>query len=201
MGTASQHAVWKDELKGVLARLGLHFGDINEEPPEKPEGWALTRVSYQLWLDAVEQYQIEGTALFDAVRPSLPLTGAYTQMDVRAISQMKSDTSAVKDGRALLRWALDFVNKSSLSCQMQLLEELNKKKISSQADMLQFSDHMIALYEMWLQKEGSKVHEPAEYYQRLLASIPFENEGPLARWPGPTPIGPRPHYQRRAQRP
>ena len=47
--------------------------------------------------------------------------------------------------------------------------------------MLQFSDHMIALYEMWLQKEGSKVHEPAEYYHRLLASIPSENEGPLAR--------------------
>ena len=122
MGTASQHAVWKDELKDVLARLGLRFGDINEKPPEKPEGLALTRESYGLWLDAVEQYQIEGTALFDAVRPSLPLTGAYTQMDVRAISQMKSETSAVKDGRALLRWALDFVNQSSLSCQMQLLE-------------------------------------------------------------------------------
>ena len=112
MGTASQHAVWKDELKDVLARLGLRFDDINEEPPEKPEGLSLTRVSYQLWLDAVEQYQIEGTALFDAVRPSLPLTGAYTQMDVRAISQMKKE--AVKDGRALLRWALDFVNHSPL---------------------------------------------------------------------------------------
>ena len=43
---------------------------------------------------------------------------------------------------------------------MQLLEELNKKKINSQADMFQFSDHMVSLYEMWLQKEGSKVHEP-----------------------------------------
>ena len=140
---------------------------------------ALTRESYGLWLDAVEQYQIEGTALFNAVRPSLPLTGAYTQMDVRAISQMKSETSAVKDGRALLRWALDFVNKSSLSCQMQLLEELNKKKINSQADMFQFSDHMVSLYEMWLQKEGSKVDEPADYFQRLLASIPFEHAGPF----------------------
>ena len=49
----------------------------------------------------------------DAVRRSLPQTGEYTQMD--------------------------FVNQSSLSCQMQLLEELNKKKITSQADMFQFS--------------------------------------------------------------
>ena len=48
MGTASQHAVWKDELKDVLARLGLRFDDINEEPPEKPEGLALTRESYGL---------------------------------------------------------------------------------------------------------------------------------------------------------
>ena len=87
-----------------------------------PEGLSLTRESYGLWMDAdaIKQYQIEGTGLFDAVRPSLPLTGQYTQMDLRAISQMKKE--AVKDDRALPRWALDFVNQSSLSCQMQLLE-------------------------------------------------------------------------------
>ena len=40
------------------------------------------------------------------------------------------------------------------------------------ANKCQFSDHMISLYEMWRQKEGANVDMPAEYFQRLLMSMP-----------------------------
>ena len=50
METASQHAVWKDEVHDVLAHLGLNFNSVNEEPPEMPEGLSLTRESYGLWI-------------------------------------------------------------------------------------------------------------------------------------------------------
>ena len=123
-------------------------------------------------------------ALFDIVRPSLLICGDYAQMDLRAISEMKRVNvtgQMVKDGRALLRWALSHVDYSSLSCQMKLMEELNKKKIEVNATKLQLSTHMISLLELWLQKEGANINKPAEYFQRLLMSMPTEPEGALVR--------------------
>ena len=84
---------------------------------------------------------------------------------------MSSEKGAIKDGRALLRWAFEFVDSSSLSCQMELVKELNEKTIGMDANKCQFSNHMISLYEMWLQKEGANVDMPAEYFQRLLMSM------------------------------
>ena len=74
-----------------------------------------------------------------------------------------------------------FVDYSSLSYQIKLIAELNKKKIEVNANKLQFATHMISLLEMWLQKEGTNIKEPAEYYQRLLMSMPTEPECALVR--------------------
>ena len=73
-----------------------------------PVGSSLCAYSHNLWVNAVLQYQDEGTKLFDIVRPSLLISTDYAQMDLRAISEMKR--GQVKDGRALLRWAMGLVH-------------------------------------------------------------------------------------------
>ena len=177
-------AVWKDELKDAMASIGLDESNINEEPPEEPDRSSVCAHSHNLWVNAVLQFQAEGTALFNIVRPSLLICSDYAQMDLRAISEMKRVNrlgQMVKDGRALLRWALRHVDYSSLSCQIKLMEELNKKKIEVNATKLQLSTHMISLLELWLQKEGANINKPAEYFQRLLMSMPTEPEGAMVR--------------------
>ena len=178
-GRSCKYAVWRDELNDAMASIGLDESCINEEPPQEPVGSSLSVYSHHLWVNAVLQYQDEGTKLFDMVRPSLLISTDYAQMDLRAISEMKR--GQVKDGRALLRWAMSFVDSSSLSCQIKLMEELNKKKLEVNATKLQLSTHMISLLELWLQKEGANINQPAEYFQRLLMSMPTEPEGALVR--------------------
>ena len=181
-GRTPEYDIWQDELNDALARLGLDIGCLAEEPPLKPvkgSSLSLWEKEYDLWYDATVQFQREGTDLFDTVRHSMIVSGPYAQIDVRAISMMKK--GAIKDGRALLRWAFEFVDSSSLSCQMELVKELNQKTIGINVNKCEFSDHMISLYEMWRQKEGANVDMPAEYFQRLLMSMPTAPEGPLVR--------------------
>ena len=61
------------------------------------------------------------------MRGSLIHCGPYAEMDLRTISLMKH-TCGNKNGRALLRWAQEFVSTSSLSCQIKLIEELNNEQ-------------------------------------------------------------------------
>lgn len=178
-GRDYKHAVWQDELNDAMASIGLNASCITEEPPQPPVGSSLCAYSHNLWVNAVLQYQDEGTKLFDIVRPSLLISTDYAQMDLRAISEMKR--GQVKDGRALLRWAMSFVDYSSLSNQIKLMEEMNEKKIGVNATKLQLSTHMISLLELWLQKEGANINKPAKYFQRLLMSMPTEPEGALVR--------------------
>ena len=110
-GRNCKYAVWRDELNDAMASIGLDASCINEEPPQEPVGLSLSVYSHHLWVNAVLQYQDEGTKLFDMVRPSLLISTDYAQMDLRAISEMKR--GQVKDGRALLRWAMSFVDSSS----------------------------------------------------------------------------------------
>ena len=72
---------------------------------------ALTVESMALWNAAVDEYQMEGTALFDAVTPSLDPEGPYAAQDVRLIQGSKRE--GIKDGRSLVRWALAFTDRST----------------------------------------------------------------------------------------
>tara|TARA_B100000795_G_scaffold253401_1_gene223556 strand:- start:526 stop:1005 length:480 start_codon:yes stop_codon:yes gene_type:complete len=64
---------------------------------------------------------------------------------------------------------------------MKLIEDLNNKKIDEIASRLQLADHMVTLFDMWLQKEGTKSDESAEFLQRLLMSMPTHPQGALVR--------------------
>eukprot|EP00964_Phaeocystis_antarctica_P009317 scaffold5050_cov62-Phaeocystis_antarctica.AAC.2 len=165
----------------MLIKLGRSEADIKEKPPEKPEEATWNVKACNHWVAAVEEYQDQGTCIFDAVRGSLLYLSDYTQMDLRTISRMKHQTNGNKNGRALVGWALEFVDTSSLSCQMKLVEDLGNKKLGADASWLQLASHMVDLYDMWLQKEGTNITEPAEFLQRLLMSMPTSPEGALVR--------------------
>ena len=117
-GRDQQYALWDDALSDALALLKLKRGCLHEQPPVKPVGAALNADSYNLWVAAVTQFQAEGTQIFDAVRPSLDLSGPHAGQDLRRIQQWKRD--GVKDGRQLVRWALSFVDRSTIEGQMKL---------------------------------------------------------------------------------
>ena len=61
----------------MLAQLKLKRSSIYEEPPARPVGNALKGDSYQLWKDAMDEFQNESTQLFDAVRPSIDISGPH----------------------------------------------------------------------------------------------------------------------------
>lgn len=94
-GRNQLYALWDDALGDLLAHLKLKRATLNELPPEKPTGRALTGETYALWVSAVDEFQAEGTALCDAVRPALS-DGPSSHRAVEARGHQRY-------GRALLR--------------------------------------------------------------------------------------------------
>ena len=151
-GRGTAFALWEDALSDALPKLGLRQENLLEQPPIRPNGDALSVESHKLWTEAVEYFQSEGTALFDVVRPSLVIDGPYAMQDLRRIGLMKRD--GVKDGRALVRWALGFADRSGIKGQMALVTDINKAKLNAQSTLFQLSEHVTGLWEMWLALTG-----------------------------------------------
>ena len=96
------------------------------------------------------------TAIFDAVRPSLAdLDGPHSQQDLRRITLWKRD--GVKDGRALVRWTLSFVDRSSIEGQMKLVKDINGMSLSVDGSLLGLSEHLHNLWELWLALSSSPI--------------------------------------------
>ena len=105
-GWTNTYVLWDNFYGDMLAVIGLNRGSVNDVPPERPIGSSLSAGSYELWVDATNQFQTEGTLLFDIVFSSIDLLGPHADQDLRRIQKWKHD--GVKDGRALVRWALSF---------------------------------------------------------------------------------------------
>ena len=168
-GRNDEFILWEDALNDALARIRLTRAVANEEPPEHP-GESASAKRKELWALAVLQYQREGTVLFDAIRQSILLEGAYANRDVRLIGGWKKE--GVKDGRSLLRWALSWVDRSSISDQMQVLTELNAMRLSAQAPLFDLTEHCLGLWELWLSLGNSDRAQPASFFRQLLISMP-----------------------------
>ena len=106
-GRTNTYVLWDNFYGDMLAVIGLHRGSVNDVPPERPIGSSLSAESYELWVGATNQFQTEGTLLFDIVFSSIDLLGPHADQDLRRIQEWKHD--GVKDGRALVRWALSGV--------------------------------------------------------------------------------------------
>ena len=170
-------ALWEDALNDMLAHLRLKRATMHEQPPEKPTGSALSGESYALWVSAVDQFQAEGTAIFDAVRPSLDLDGPHCEMDLNRIAKWKRD--GIKDGRALLRWLHSFVDRSTIEGQMKLTIDINGMAVSVDDTLLGLSEHLYNLWEMWLALSSSDRNLPNSFFSILLISMPTVPECPL----------------------
>ena len=142
-GRGTAYALWEDALNDVMPLLGLRQENLQEKPPVRPIGDALTVESLRLWKEATDYFQGEGTALFEAVRPSLVIDGPYAMQDLRRIGLMKRD--GVKDGRALVRWALSFADRGDLKGQMALVTDLHKAKLDARSSLFQLSEHVTGL--------------------------------------------------------
>ena len=176
-GRGHDFTLWNDELDDALARINLDRTSINELPPPEPAPgtWSASRM--QLYEAALTEYQWEGTRLFDLVRPSLLIDGPYANRDIRLIATWKN--GGVKDGRALLRWALSFVDRSSVPDQMKVLKEMNEMRLPPQATLFEMTEHFFRLWELWLSLTTSRREEPASFFQVLLLTMPTEPEGPV----------------------
>ena len=170
-------ALWEDALNDVLAHLKLKRDTMHELPPEKPNGSALSGESYALWVGAADQFQAEGTSIFDAVRPSLDLDGPHCEMDLNRIAKWKRD--GIKDGRALLRWVHTFVDRSTIEGQMKLTVDINGMAVSVNDTLLGLSEHLYNLWEMWLALSSSDRNLPNSFFSILLISMPTVPECPL----------------------
>ena len=142
-GRGTSFTKWNDALDDALATLGLTRDSVEELPPSMDSGVSVTAEARKLWSDAVAQYQDEGTALFDCVRPSLVIDGPYEVQDITRIARWKKGT--IKDGRSLLRWALSFVEQTSVESQMRLVQELHAMKLSAAPTLWQFTQHLFDL--------------------------------------------------------
>ena len=176
-GRGQDYTLWDDSLLDALARVGLNRESIYEQPPSEPKGFSLDAERMKLFTDAVDQYQAEGTVLFETVRPSLIIDGVYASRDIGLIQTWKN--GAVKDGRSLLRWALSFVDRSSLSDQMRVVSELHAKVLSPSATLFEMSEHFLVMWDLWLSLTNSDRDEPASFFRQMLISMPTAPECPV----------------------
>ena len=179
-GRGPAHVLWLDGLHDVLPKLGMRRDDLHAPPPERPAGHTLCAESLVWYERALDQYHREGTELFDAVRPSLDLDGPYAAQDIRLIQKWK-DEYGRKDGRALVRWALSFVDQSSVAGQIKLVKEMSQLALPGTASLYDLSEHLMNLWECWLALATSDRDAPASFFRHLLLSLPVHPEGPLVK--------------------
>lgn len=168
---------WEDAVMDAIAHLGLKREDLFEQPPACPTDASLTAHSYSLWYEATLQWQQEGTQLFDLVRPTLDLSGPHADQDVRRLKGWKRDQT--RDGRALVQWALSFVDRSSVEGQMELLKEISSMKLDPSETLFGLAEHLYKLWELWLDISSNDRSAPAAFLSQLLTSMPVSPEGPV----------------------
>ena len=179
-GRGPAHVLWEDGLHDVLPKLGMRRDDLHAPPPERPSGHTLCAESLHWYERAMDQYHREGTELFDAVRPSLDLDGPYAAQDIRLIQKWK-DEYGRKDGRALVRWALSFVDQSSVSGQIALVKQMGQMALPGTASLYDLSEHLMNLWECWLALATSDRDAPASFFRHLMLTLPVHPEGPLVK--------------------
>ena len=176
-GRSDNFTLWQDAFGDALADLGLTLASISDMPPPKPLGPLSDQGTYELWVNAIDQYQLEGTALFDMVRSSLDVSGAHQEQDLRRISAWKRN--GVKDGRALIRWALGFVDRSSVEAQMALQTEINAMRLSTSETLLGLEKHLYKLFNLWLALGNSDRGAYNSFFCLLLLTMPATPECPI----------------------
>ena len=75
-GRTNTYVLWDNFYGDMLAVIGLNRGSVNDVPPERPIGSSLSAESYELWVDATNQFQTEGTLPSTSCSPRLTCSSA-----------------------------------------------------------------------------------------------------------------------------
>eukprot|EP00964_Phaeocystis_antarctica_P144753 scaffold110641_cov36-Phaeocystis_antarctica.AAC.1 len=172
-------------IRGSQDLLGLTVDNAFEAPPEVPEGSCQELVD-QCAL-ARDQHLDEGNQIWEVLYPTVDLSGLHSAQDTRRLENWKRGT--VKDGRAFLRWALTFVDRSGIEGQSKLLTEINDMKLSASGNLFALEEHLYKLYDLWLALSGSRKDQPAHlpdnsgivHVRRYLADLLEKDESPLLK--------------------
>ena len=176
-GRTKTWVLWDNFYGDMLAVIGLNRTSVYDVPPVRPDASSLSAESYELWVGAANQFQSEGTLLFDIVINSLDLLGPHVDQDIRRIQKWKHD--GVKDGRALVRWALSFVDRSTVEGQMALLTEINALYLPATETLFGLSEHLFKIWDLWLALSSSDRRAPNAFFSQLLRSLPSTPECPI----------------------
>ena len=72
-GRTPEFAVWKDGLIDAMAGLGLSISCITEPPPIEPDRSSVSAYKHHLWVEAMLQFQAEGTKSISREAPGFSL--------------------------------------------------------------------------------------------------------------------------------
>ena len=118
---------WRENVVEAVRKCGIPTDMLAIEPPSsdlietrfpnEDKLWYETRYQAELAL-----YQELNTKVWDVVRPSIDLHGAFEKSD-RDLFRQTMMNGDLRDGAALYKWALSFGAGTDLKSQLQLTKE------------------------------------------------------------------------------
>ena len=109
--------------------------------------------------------------MWNVLHPTLDMSGLHAGQDIRRLRKWKRGLN--KDhGRAFLRWALTFMDRSGVEGQSQVLTEINDMKLSASGNLFALTEHLYNMYDLWLALSSSQKDQPARFFALLFHSLP-----------------------------
>ena len=191
---AGKTAAWEHQLKEILA--GLHLSDTihNSSPPTIEQvahqlatsGYTMTMPQVHGWAQyVVGQWWSNSTTLYHIVYRSITLAGPFEEADLQMI-QRCFWLGDYRHGYNLFQWATSHVVASSVASQSELMDKVAEMKLSSNPTYEVFAAHCSNLLMNWRNIASNDIQHPAQFYYRLLKSIPEMNDssklGQLRAW-------------------
>ena len=191
---AGKTAAWEHQLKEILA--GLHLSDTIHNPsPPTPEqvahqlatsGYIMTMPQIHTWAQyVIGQWWSNSTTLYHIVYRSITLTGPFEEADLQMI-QRSFWLGDYRHGYNLFQWATSHVVATSVASQSELMDKVADMKLSSNPTYEVFAAHCSNLLMNWRNIASNDIRHPAQFYYRLLKSIPEMNDssklGQLRAW-------------------
>ena len=164
-----------DELRDALGAHGIDQASLDERLPTPAQIASRFNNKPQSELDdlllaAKREFMDENKIIYDMLKPALIIDGIYEETDREEIR--KYSTGIERDGRGLLRWALQWSDDRSLAKQGELRADLEKINFPNDCTVQQFKLGALGLFKTWKRIDGNDVQIPDLMYQRLLWAMP-----------------------------
>ena len=191
---AGTTAAWEHQLKEILA--GVHLTDALQAPsPPTGEqvaiqlatsGITMTQLQVQSWTAyLVSAWWRDSNMLYHIVYQSLDLTGPFEEADLKMIER-DFWTGDYRLGCKLYQWAISHVSAASVASQSDLMDKVANMKLTPNPTYEVFAAHCFTLLMLWRSIASNDTGRPAQFYYRLVKSIPELNDssklGQLRSW-------------------